>query len=177
MTSNRIMTAITDKKEKSLAEFLVIITLVGLMMAFFIRYYIENEAKFMQAGFANVAQTFNTKVGAVHALWMMDNQPNIVYLSSFDQNKAQAIPVNHAGWIDVKNGDFPCDKIWQLVMEVPMSAMKFSVSAIAVNLPTGESTNTQVRKGNHLCRYVLPDGSYFQYDRVKGKVSQVIKLN
>jgi hypothetical protein len=28
-----------------------------------------------------------------------------------------------------------------------------------------------------VCRYVLFDGSYFEYNRTKGKVGKVIKLN
>lgn len=45
------MTSNSEKKDKSLAEFVVIVALVGVMMAVFINFYIKNEAQFTQAGF------------------------------------------------------------------------------------------------------------------------------
>lgn len=163
----------TDKKEKSLAEFIAIIALVGVMMAVFINYFIKGEAQFTQAGFATFAQNFNTKVNAVHAQWLMDKQPNVVLLSSFNKKEKQAVPVNQKGWIDVKHEELACEAIWQLIMETPMSLMKFSISAIEVHDKTSEqNVNDKVQ-----CRYILIDGRYFNYDRANGKVSKVIELN
>lgn len=171
------MTSNSEKKEQSLAEFIVIVVLVGVMMAIFINYYIKNEAQFTHAGFASVAQNFTMKVNAVHAQWMMDRQPNIVYLASLNQDEKQAVTVNKAGWIDATQEPLPCEKIWQLVMEVPMSSMNFSVSTIEVHSANRQSQNEQGSADINLCRYVLRDGSYFQYNRAKGKVSKVIKSN
>ena len=168
------MTSNSEKKEKSLAEFVIIVALVGGMMAIFINFFIKNEEHFTRAGFATVAQSFNTKVNAVHAQWMMDKQPNTVYLASMNKAKKQAVSVNKAGWIDVPKEKLVCEKIWQLVMETPMSSMRFPVSAIEVysssNKQEGDLKNSQ-------CRYVLLDGSYFQYERTKGKVSKVFEPN
>ena len=175
------MTSNSEKKEKSLAEIVVIIALVGVMMAVFINFYIKNESPFIQAGFATIAQSFNTKVNAVHAQWMMDKQPNIVYLASLSNEQKQVVPVNKAGWIDVQQAQLPCEEIWQLIIDMPISAMKFPVSAIEVRTshrnaqdkPKGKQNSTE----NKVCRYVLLDGSYFQYNRNDGKVSKVIKPN
>ena len=164
------MASNSEKKEQSLAEFVVIVALVGVMMAVFIKFFIKNEDQFMRAGFATVAQSFLTKVNAVHAQWMMDKQPNRVELASLNKEKKQAISVNKAGWIDVQTKKSACEKIWQLVMETPMSSMSFSVSAIEVY-------STQYGLKNSQCRYVIRDGSYFQYERTNGKVSKVIELN
>jgi hypothetical protein len=171
------MTSNSEKNEKSLAEFVVIIALVGMLMAIFINFYIKNESQFTQAGFATIAQTFNTKVNTVHAQWMMDKQPNIVYLASLNNEKKQAVPVNRSGWIDVQQAQLPCEAIWQLVIEVPISAMKFPVSAIEVRTSYSEQRRQQGNFESSECRYVLLDGSYFQYNRAKGKVSKVIKVN
>ncbi|PCI57537.1 MAG: hypothetical protein COB45_03835 [Gammaproteobacteria bacterium] len=161
----------SEKKEKSLAEFIVIIALVGVMMAVFINYFIKSEAQFTQAGFTKVAQSFNTKVSAVHAQWLMDKQPNTVQLVSFNKKEKQAMPVNNAGWVDVKQKQLACEAIWQLIMETPISLMQFSISAIEVH---DNITERRVR-GKVQCRYVLLDGSYFYYNRANGKVSKVIK--
>ena len=163
----------SEKKEKSLAEFIVIITLVGVMMGVFINYYIKSEDQFTHAGFSTIAQSFNTKVSTVHAQWFMDNQPNVVMLASFNKNEKQAIPVNNRGWIDIKSKQLACEKIWNLVMETPMNLMKLSISAIEVH----DNTNTKNDQAKAQCRYVLLDGSYFHYDRASGKVSKVTMMN
>lgn len=166
----------SEKNEKSLAEFLVIISLVGVMMAVFINYYIKNEAQFTHAAFTTLAQSFNTKVSTVHAQWLMDKQPNIVLVASFNNKEKKAISVNKAGWVDVKQ-ELACEAIWQLIMETPMSLMQFPISAIEVhNLQDMNQGNQGISKKSE-CRYLLFDGSYFQYNRVKGKVSKVIYSN
>jgi len=176
------MVSNSEKKEKSLAEFLVIVVLVGVMMAIFINFFIKNETQFTRASFVAMAQSFNTKVNAVHAQWMMDKQPNVVYLASLNNVKKQAISVNKSGWIDVKENPLACEKIWRLVMESPITAMSFSVSAIEVHHSNKKNSNKktnneQSKDENSQCRYVLLDGSYFQYNRTKGKVSKVMSLN
>lgn len=170
------MTSNSEKKDKSLAEFVVIVALVGVMMAVFINFYIKNEAQFTQAGFEVIAQTFNTKVNAVHAQWMMDKQPSVVYLASLNNKQKQAVSVNKAGWIDVQQTPLACEAIWQLIMEIPIRAITLPVSAIEVHtlLDNNQGKTGDVKRE---CRYVLLGGSYFQYNRAKGKVSKVIKLN
>lgn len=168
------MTSNSEKKEKSLAEFVVIVALVGVLMAIFINFFNKNEAQFTQAGFTAVAQSFSTKVNTVHAQWLMDRQPNMVYLASLNSKTKQAIPVNKAGWIDVNEKQLACEKIWLLVMEVPISKMSYPISIIEMNILDDE----KLRENNHSnteCRYVLQDGSYFQYNRTKGQVNKEIK--
>jgi len=176
------MVSSSEKKEKSLAELLVNIALIGVMMAMFINFYIKNEPKYTQAGFGVVAQSFNTKVITVHAQWMMDKQPNIVYVSSLNSKEKQAVPVNQAGWVDVLETELPCDLIWQLVMEMPIDKMQLSLSAIEmrtfINKEKAEQQSQSASKRlpeKSICRYVMLDGSYFQYNRMKGEVSQIMK--
>jgi hypothetical protein len=179
------MTSSSEKTEKSLAELLVTLTLIGIMMAVLIKFFIKNESQFTQASFTTIAQTFNTKVTAVHAQWMMDKQPDIVYLATLNNKEKQAVPVNKAGWIDVAKTQFSCGKIWQLVMDMPINEMKFPVSAVEIHTSSRkydkeQPTKSQRKSVNYEkseCRYIMHDDSYFQYDRAKGKVSKVIKLN
>lgn len=171
------MVSNSEKKEKSLAEFITIIALVGVMMAMFINYFIKSEPKFTHAGFSTLAQQFNSKVNAVHAQWLMDKQPNIVLLSSFNTKDKQAVSVNKSGWVDVKKEKLACEAIWQLIMEAPMNLMQFSISAIEVHNMQNTDLDNQGTDKVSECRYILMDGSYFQYNRAKGKVSKVIKLD
>jgi len=173
------MTTNSEKKDKSLAEFVVIVTLVGVMMAVFVNLYIKNESQFAQASFDSIAQTFNTKVNAVHAQWMMDKQPNVVYLRSLQNKQKQAVPVNKAGWVDIDHKQSSCEAIWQLIMEVPIQDVKLAVSAVEVHIGYNVAVTNTHQKAvdfeNSECRYILYDGSYFQYNRAKGKVSKVFK--
>lgn len=172
------MTSNTEKKEQSLAEFLLIVVLVGVLMAFFIQFYFKNEPQFSRAGLETIAQKFRTTVNTVHAQWMMDNQPNIVYLASLKKLEKQPISVNKLGWVDVKQETGTCEAIWLLVMEIPLNSMKVHVSAIEVlNLNQSKLTQVEVKQNNithSACRYIIRDGSYFQYNRTNGQVSKVI---
>ena len=171
------MASNSEKKEKSLAEFVVIVVLVGILMAVFINFFIKNESQYTQAGFVALSQTFNTKVYAVHAQWMMDKQPSIVYLASLNKDQKQAVSVNKGGWIDVQQAELPCEAIWQLVIEMPINSMKYPVTAIELRTSNNKVDAGKKSPEKSECRYVLLDGSYFQYNRAKGKVSKVIKEN
>lgn len=163
------MSTNTDKNEKSLAEFVVIIVLIGVLMSVFINYFIKQQDQFSDAAFESLAQTFTIKVSTVHAQWLMDKQPPVVKLASMNKVEKQSISVNERGWIDVNNSSLACEKIWQLVMESPLSLMKQSVAAIEVRNFSAEGSKST----NVLCRYILSNGVYFDYNRQKGKVSAV----
>lgn len=163
----------SEKNEKSLAEFMVIVALVGVMMSVFINYFIKQEAQFSDAGFKALSQNFNTKVAAIHAQWMMDKQPSIVQLAAINNSKKQNISVNNKGWVDVKNTTLVCEHIWQQVMESPLSLMKQTIVAIEVRNFVSESE----AETTSICRYVLPSGTYFDYNRVNGRVSSVVTAN
>jgi len=158
----------SEKREKSLAEFIVIIALVGILMSIFIHYFIKQETHFSDAGFKRIAQSFTTKVSAIHAQWLMDKQPSVIRLVT-SNNEKQLVSVNGKGWVDVDKSLLVCDEIWQLVMETPLDLMKQTISAIEVRNYTLKP-NEGVKK---LCRYVLPNGRYFDYNRLNGRVSMV----
>ncbi|MCW8832304.1 MAG: hypothetical protein OQK09_11650 [Colwellia sp.] len=159
----------SEKNEKSLAEFVMIVVLVGVLMSIFINYFIKQEDQFSEAGFKRLAQNFTTKIATVHAQWLMDKQPSVVELASINSTTKQLIAVNKQGWVDVNNDSLVCERIWQAVMESPLSFMKQSITAIEVRKYTAQPSP----RVNLACRYVLPNGVYFDYNRLNGKVSAV----
>jgi len=160
----------SDKKEKSLAEFVVIIVLVGVLMSVFINYFIKQEAHFSETGFKTLAQAFTTKVATIHAQWLMDKQPLVVELISLNSSEKQLITVNELGWVDVKQAPLVCEQIWQLVMGTPLSFMKQSITAIEIR-----HFSAQPPQGVRLvCRYMLSSGAYFDYNQGNGRVSAVV---
>lgn len=164
------MVSNSEKRDKSLAEFVVIIILVGVLMGVFINYFYQQGAQFSDAGFKTLAQQFNTKVATVHAQWLMDKQPRVVKLAAVNNNEKQRVTVNKKGWIDVKQRSLVCEHIWQVVMESPLNFMKQTISAIEVRIFSEKAS----QKNNSVCRYVLPSGTYFDYNRFNGRVSAVV---
>ncbi len=159
------MASNVEKREKSLAEFIVIIILLALLMAIFIKYFFEQEEQITEAGFNNLAQNFNSTVLAVHAQWLMDKKPNVVILSIVNNTNKQVVSVNAKGWLDVTGNDSACEKIWLSAMAIPLSLMKLSVAVIEVR--------NNEKNDFHQCRYLLPSGHYFDYNSGIGKVSKV----
>ena len=161
----------TEKREKSMAEFVVVIIIFAVLMKVFIGYFFEQEKNISKAGFSALGQNFNNKIIAVHAQWLMDKKPNVVLLSSFGSQSKIPVTVNTKGWIDVSkqqldsNTTTACEQIWFLAMAAPMQLMKFSIAAIQIQ----DKDNNNF---NH-CRYVLSSGEYFEYVSATGKVSKV----
>jgi len=175
------MASNSEKKEKSLAEFVLIILLIGMLAAIFINYYIKQEAQYANAGFSNLAQSFNVKVATVHAQWFMDKQPSVVQVVSLNKKEKQQVSVNQFGWVDSPQEELACEKIWQLVMAQPLSVMKFTIAAIEVRNTKSRNIEHVADKVNVkgailMCRYVLPDGRYFSYNRLNGRVTATIKM-
>ncbi|MGL1956516.1 MAG: hypothetical protein OCD00_04300 [Colwellia sp.] len=156
------MSSNSEKKEKSLAEFVIVIVLVAIMMTIFIRYFMTQEQQITVTGFNALAQSFNSKVTVVHAQWLMDKQPLKMVVSSFNRQKPQIIPVNKKGWIDVKHNNLACEKIWQHTLEVPMQILQTVVSAIEIQ-------KSSMKKGR-LCRFSIISGQYFEYQTNTGRI-------
>ncbi len=166
-----------DKREKSMAEFIVVIIIFAVLMKIFINYFNKQEQHITTAGFTALSQNFNNTIMVVHAQWFMDKQPNTVLLATQNKKEKMAITVNKHGWIDVSQQTValtnitPCEGIWRLAMSIPMQLMKLSIVAIELR---------DNRLGDfHHCRYLLATGQYFEYYSETGKVTKVsqVQLN
>jgi hypothetical protein len=161
-----------DKREKSMAEFVVVIIVFAVLMKIFISYFNDQEQHITTTGFTVISQNFNNTVLAVHAQWYMDKQPRVVLLATQDKKDRNPVTVNKHGWLDVPKQEIiqsnttACESIWQLAMTIPMQLMKFSIAAIELrDKGLGDF---------HHCRYLLPSGQYFEYYSETGKVTKVI---
>lgn len=163
-----------EKRERSMAEFVVVVVVFVVLMKIFINYFSEQEQQITTAGFTAISQNFNSTVLAVHAQWLMDKQPRVVLLATPNKNKRVAVTVNKHGWLDISNqlarstNLTACESIWQLAMTIPMQLMKFTIAAIA--LRDNEAVDF------HHCRYLLPSGQYFDYYSETGKVTKVAQM-
>lgn len=159
---------VAEKKEKSLAEILMVVVLVALLMATFIFYFFKHQGQLTRAGFESIAQVFSARVNGIRAQWFMDKQPHLVKIQASNQladgSNEVKVPVNSKGWVDAGSSDLSCQEIWHFVMGSPLVYMKQPIGAVLVG-PTYEKMN--------YCQYSLSSGEYFTYYRHDGKVSQV----
>jgi hypothetical protein len=152
-----------NKTGKTIVENVIIVLLLAILMMSFVFYFFKQEDNLTQIAFDRINQTFATKVTTVRAQWFMDKQPSIVHVEI--DNEIQSIVLNHKGWIDVKDKELSCAKIWNIVMIEPMMLMKTPISAVEI-----KKHNMEVGR---ICQFELPLGEYFQYNSQNGKVSGV----
>ncbi|WP_286270012.1 hypothetical protein [Thalassotalea hakodatensis] len=153
-----------NSREKSLSENIIIITLVACLMSVFIYYFFKQEQRFTKVSFETAASTFSTRVMSIRAQWFMENQPSVVTIKKEDMT----ISVNGKGWVDFQQVNNNCGKIWQVVMQSPLTFMNQPVAAIERfrEKPTLQRS----------CRYQLASGEYFDYALQTGTVSQVMVI-
>lgn len=159
-------TQVAEKKEKSLAELLIIVAIIGVLMAIFIQFFWKQESRIVDTGFTSLGQRFSSGVNIVHGQWLMENKPLIVKLQNITANRIEMIDVNEFGWVDFANDEniIICQKIWELVMDIPLIFLKKPISAIEIK-------NKAMKKGR-ICRYSISTEQFFDYNSATGKISQ-----
>jgi hypothetical protein len=150
------------KRQKSMAEFIVVIILSLVLMASFISQFMSQKEQISQTGFHQIADNFVSQVNLVRSQWFMDNKPKKMLLRIVGQPKKISVSVNQWGWIDVDDNRFVCEKIWQLVVNQPLDFIKSPVSAIELNIGDEQQ--------GHVCRYAINTGQYFEYRSATGQV-------
>ena len=157
------VTARVKKRERSMAELIVVIVLFSLLITIFIQHFISQQNHISQAGFERLADNFLSKANVVRSQWLMEKKPKTVLLSIMGSSEKESVTVNRNGWLDINEDSerLACQKIWQLALDIPMEFMKSPVSAVEINL------NEQQGR---VCRYSIDSGQYFEYYRLTGKV-------
>jgi competence protein ComGC len=155
----------TEKKQRSIIEFLVVVVIIAIMMKLLIDVFFTQQAKVTDTVFVGFSQNFASKVNVVHSQWLMDNQPNIVVLNQLNSNTKEFIHVNDMGWIDSEHARLACHQIWQQTLALPLQVVKSKVTIIEINKKS--------IKNGRLCRYSIADGQFFDYRSDTGRVTQV----
>jgi len=155
--------ASVEKREKSLAELVVVIVLFALLMAIFISYFMKQKDQITHTGFNTLANNFVSKVNAIHGQWYMDKKPSVVKLSVIGSAEKELIPVNKKGWLDVKGDLLACQKIWQLALDTPMEFLRSPVSAVEIKKTK--------QKSARICRYSISSTVYFEYNTLTGQIA------
>jgi len=154
----------TDKKQRSIIEFLVVVVIVTIMMKLLIDVFFSQQAKITNTAFVGLAQSFTSQVNVIHGQWLMDKQPRTVVLNRLNSNVKEFIHINDMGWVDSEHTSLACHKIWQQILAMPLQVVKSKVIAIEIQKNT--------IKNGRLCRYRIANGQYFDYRSDTGKVKQ-----
>jgi len=155
----------TEKKQRSLAEFIVVIIIIAVLMKLLIDLFFAQQEKITDTAFVGLAQSFTSKVNIIHGQWLMDGQPVTVVLNRANSQEKQYIDVNAAGWIDNEHTSLACQNIWQQTLAMPLQVVKSPVIAIEIK-------DISIKNGR-LCRYSIVNGQSFDYRSDTGKVKQV----
>ncbi|MBO9489622.1 hypothetical protein J7384_04520 [Endozoicomonas sp. G2_1] len=160
------------KREKSMAEFLLIVACVLLMMAIFAYYFFKQEDQYSKVAFERLANNFADKIVVTHGQWLMENRPKIIelkplggdYRSNSDSTAVNQVwRLNKNGWLD-SNANNACYDIWRIVTETELTVLPEPISVL--------ETQTSGQLGR-ICRYQLASGAYFDYNSRTGDVSTV----
>lgn len=153
--------SVSDKREKSWYENIIIIVVIAVLMASVITWYLKSEENFQQAGYNALAATFFSRLTVIRSQWFMDNKPE--YVSIYYKENSE-IYTNKNGWVDSQKRKLACQHIWEQVMESPLSYGNQPISVIEV-----------FDKGNsyqRLCQFINGSGEVIEYNAFIGKVSQ-----
>ncbi|WP_019027300.1 hypothetical protein [Colwellia piezophila] len=159
----------TEKKQRSLTEFIVVVVIIAILMKFLIDISFSQQAKITNVAFVGLGQSFTSKVNVVHGQWLMDKQPDFVVLNRLNSNEKQYVAVNKFGWVDDDHKSLACQRIWSQVLTIPLKVVNESVVAIEIHKKS--------IKNGRLCRYSIANGQSFDYRSDTGKVKPVELLS
>jgi competence protein ComGC len=155
----------TDKKHRTLNEFIVVVIIIAVLMKLLLDLFFTQQDRITNTAFVGIAQSFTSKVNIIHAQWLMDGQPTTVSLNRMNSEAKEYVEVNDAGWIDNQHSSLACQEIWQQTLLMPLQVVKSLVTVVEIK-------NKAIKNGR-LCRYSIANGQSFDYRSDTGKVKQV----
>lgn len=159
-----------DAREKSIAEFVGMVLIVAVLMAYFVKHFLQNEPSYQEVSLDVTFSQFASQVVSIHSQWYLEQQPETMAIieKAVDGSTLNKrwITLNKKGWPDVKSAERPCADIWQLVMAQPLLVRNTPVSAVQVKF------NTEPNMIGKICRFYLTNQRYFEYNSGNGEVSK-----
>ncbi len=154
----------------TLLEFIVVVTMIGVLAASALGYYTDIVRDARISGVQFLSSRFAAAVAGVHVKWIVDGQPQIIELDGFQ------LRVNDQGWpvaeTSRRSGDKNvCRQLWDSLLQNP---------AKLPDVIPADSKGVQywaAKPSNRVCRYnlITRDSSefYFEYSMRNGQVRSV----
>ncbi|MAZ89247.1 MAG: hypothetical protein CL693_16580 [Cellvibrionaceae bacterium] len=164
MTKRRSETGFT------LLEFIVVVTMIGVLAASSLSYYADIVRDTRISGVQFLSSRFAAAVAGVHVKWIVDGQPKSVELDGFQ------LQLNDSGWPIAETsrragGKNVCRQLWDSLLQNP--------SQLPDVIPA-DSKGVQYwapKPSNDICRYNLITRDsrefYFEYFMRNGQVRSV----
>lgn len=160
-----------------LGKIVVLVVFVSIMGGL-IFYFNKNEPDIKRMTLISLAEQFSTSVTNAHWQWQAEGRPQIVMLVHYaprlddDQQLIEKdrrpIQMSHLGWPKSSATSEGCGKLWEMVLNMPLSIEGFRVFP---EYFAGSEGNEPSRDSR--CRFRLSVGPYFDYHINTGRVSDV----
>lgn len=148
---------------------IVVVTVFGLLMAGAIIYLNESEPDFDAMLLEQYGRQIETSATNAHWQWQAQGRPEMIMLIHYDNQGKEIdrrpVRMSHIGVPWVETSSDGCDKLWRMLLNVPMRVDGFRVIG---EYYRGELENNE--PVNSRCRFRLSRGPHFDYHIYSGKV-------
>ncbi|MEP2651079.1 MAG: hypothetical protein ABJH06_03710 [Paraglaciecola sp.] len=168
----------SDINTRSLFFNISAIVIFSIIMLGTLVYLYSGSTNIKRIAIENLAKKFATNIQNAHWQWQGEGKPEILMLVSYTsqlgknekvtETSRKPIFMTHDGWPKADSTSKGCAKIWDMVLNTPMTIEGFKV--IAEYYDGLKLTNNPL---DSTCRYRLSIGPYFEYKVHTGQVSQV----
>lgn len=160
-------------KETSRSIFvnLTVVAVFTALMLGFILYFYKSEPDVKRVALATLADRFSTSATNAHWQWQAQGRPELILLVHYDlqgrETDRRPISMSEEGWPRMEPTSEGCGKLWEMVLNMPLSISGFRVYA--------EYYDGMQLSGNEAdsrCRFRLSTGPYFEYLVYSGQVEK-----
>ena len=167
---------ISTKRERSLAELVVVVLLVLSLMAIFVFYYFKHAQQIEQAGFKQLMNNFSARIVLIKSQWFMQQQPEKMWITeqmlnedSTTKKGERLVNLTKHGWVTIPQQALACQQVWHTVMATPLSFFKQPISAVLIHQQDDVNSLNQ-----HYCRFSTASGLFFDYNSASGMVKSAV---
>ena len=160
-------------------KIIVLIVFVALMTSF-VFYFNKTEPDIKYLALENLQQRFAQSVTNSHWQWQAEGRPGMIVLVHYetnpDENKLpvekdrRPIQMSLKGYPIAESNAQGCAKIWQMILNMPLTIDGFKVYAEYF-----ADTDTSDTIDDSKCRYRLSVGPNFEYQLAQGQVSTITR--
>lgn len=160
-------------------KIIVVIVFVALM-ASFVFYFNKNQPDVKYLAMENLQQRFSQSVTNSHWQWQAEGRPRMIVLVHYEtgpddndmpiEKDRRPIRMSLKGYPVAESNAEGCAKIWQMILNMPMTIEGFKVFAEYF-----ADTDATDAVDDSKCKYRLSVGPSFEYQIAQGQVSTLTR--
>ena len=134
-------------------------------------YFYEAEPDVKRVALDVAAKQLSTSVTNAHWQWQAEGRPQIIMMIHYDVDGSEkgrrAIRMNSQGRPAFEQTSEGCGKLWQKVLNLPLSIEGFKV------VPEYYQAQHNPELNESFCRYRLSTGPYFDYMVLSSRITEL----